>query len=73
MQAPRAMHAYFIKGCDPVVRWAEPVLHMLQEIVLESKKIVILLFALEFWQNMRGLECCSKRSPEHLYQSFAVI
>lgn len=73
MQTPTAIYAYFIKGCDPVVCWAEPVLHMLQEMVLESKKIVILLFALEFWKNMRGLECCSRRSPEHFYQSFAVI
>lgn len=48
MQTPRAIHAYFIKGCDPVVCWAEPVLCMPQEMVLESKKIVILLFALEF-------------------------
>lgn len=30
-------------------------------------------FAREFWQKVRGLDCCWRRCPEHLYQSFAVI
>lgn len=72
MQMPRAIHAPLIKGCASYHLLGRATTSYPLGNGAEKQERSIPPFALESWQNVGVLGCCL-RTPECLYQSFAVI